>query len=445
LRGDAVYFLGRTLRAPSSPSAEETTVVAKLYKENLIDREKAAGAMLARGETETEILRALENGYSEIWLEAVTDALDENANIPGEIKGIFKNSLYNWSKEPGTADETAHFVYNIRNLKVGFASARQDYLFRVNPDVAAYFSYPNLIVIRSDLGAENFESSVTHEFRHALSASVGLTVLEEGITELWSQEVDGGYYGYPYYFVNLAKLLFHIAGAEAVNDGDLTGDYEELFYALEKESGVDIDNIRLYSLLADVSPDIEESIANPDETLFSNLSEINGIFLELARGYYVNNFTERIAESANYEEFIDRISALGQLLYYPSAMIREADSNYPSDGPSAYYSEEFRAFARETASLYSERTGVDEASVLRYLEESENTRFCIEYLGKNAGRVFVKESVGYRVMYRSGRNVYYGDFGTRADADRFAAAVDALRTETMAGAGFVPKRYAAHY
>jgi hypothetical protein len=445
LRGDAIYFMGRTLHAPASPSAGESTVIAKLYKGGFIDREKAAGAMLSRGESEAEILRALENGYSEVWLGAVTEAVNENANIPNEIKDIFKNSLYNWSKEPGTADEATHFLYNIKNLKVSFASARRDYLFRVNPDVAAYFSYPDSIVIRSDLGDENFESSVTHEFRHAMSASVGLTVLEEGVTEFWSQEVDGGYYGYPYYFVNLGKLLFHIAGAKAVNDGDLTGDYEELFYALEKESGVDTDNIKLYSLLADVSPDIEETIETPDEALLSKLSEISSIFLELARGYYMNNFTERVRESVNYEEFVDRLLALGQLLYYPSAMIREADSNEPFEGPAAYYSESFREFAREAAGLYGESTGVETAVILRYLEENENKRFCIEYLGKNAGRVFVKEGVGYRVFYRAGRGLYYGDFGTRADADRFSATVNAAGTEVITGAGFVPKQYAAQY
>jgi hypothetical protein len=274
-----------------------------------------------------------------------------------------------------------------------------------------------------------------------MSSNVGLTVLEEGITELWSQEVDGGYYAYPYYFVNLAKLLFHIAGAEAANAGDLEGDYEDLFYALERESGVDLDNVRLYSLLARISPDIEESVMNPDAAFLAALAEVNEIFFSLVKGYYMDNMEARVRESAGYEAFADRLLALGQLLYYPSAMIREAESNELKNGPSAYYSEEFLAFAEDAARLYGATVGADAATVLRYLEENGDRRFCLEYLGKNAGRMFVKEGTGYRVSYRFDRGLYYSDFGTKEDADGFAAAVDAVGTEQIAGAGFIPKLY----
>jgi hypothetical protein len=441
LRGDAVHFMNDALNAPAARGAAHSSVIAKLYIEGLIDREKAAGTMIARGETEEEILRALENGYSEDWLAAGMKALDENGNIPAEIKEIFKNSLYNWSKEAGSTEKSENIVTNARNLRVRFAQARQDPLFRVNAEIAAYFSYPNQIVIRGDLNAGNLESSVTHEFRHAMSANVGLTVLEEGITEFWSQEVDGGHYGYPYYFVNLAKLLFHIAGAEAVNAGDLTGDYEALFYALEKESGVNADNVGFYSLLADISPAIEESVMNPDAEFLEKLSKVNGVFLAFVRGYYENNMEDRVAESANYEAFVDRILALGQLLYYPSAMIREADSDETEHAPSAYYSEEFFDFANDAIRLYCEASGVDAETVLRWFEENKDRRLCLEYLGKNAGTVFVKEGTGYRVTYRVGRDLYYGDFGSRADADKFAAVTDAVGTEEIAGAGFVPKSY----
>jgi hypothetical protein len=441
LRGDAAHFMLRLLTAPASPGSGEPPVITRLYRDGLIDREKAAGTMLARGEGEAEILRALENAYNEVWLEAAANAVDENDNIPGEVKDLFKESLYNWSKEAGTADGAAHFVHNIRNLRVGFASERQERLFRVNPSLAAYFAYPNRIVIRSDLNAETSESSVTHEFRHALSANLSLTVLEEGITELWNQEVDGGYYGYPYYFVNLAKLFFHTAGAKAVNESDLLGDYEELFYAVERESGVDADNRRLYSLLAGISPDIEEANADADEKTKAALSEINGIFFELVKGYYMNNFEDRVAESANYEEFADRLLAVGQLLYYPSAMISRADSDETAEGPSAYYGEDFRAFARDAMRLYSERTGVSEDIILQYFNENEDRRFCLEYLGRDAGTIFVKAGTGYRVMFKSGRNTYYCDFGTREVADRFAAAAEAGRVDVIEGAGFIPKRY----
>jgi hypothetical protein len=442
LRKDAAYFMYRALYAPGyKDTSVYKPLIGFLYEEGAIDREKAAGAMLERGETEAEILRALENGYSEVWLEAAMEAIDKNDSIPEDIKEIFKNSLYNWNKEAGSIEGADLFVHNARNLNVRRTPSRQDLLFRTNPEVAAYFSYPNLIVIRQELNSGNWVSSVTHEFRHALSSNVGLTVLEEGITELWSQEVDGGYYAYPYYFVNLAKLIFHIAGAEVANAGDLTGDYEDLFYAFEKESGVDLDNVRLYSLLARISPDIEESILNPDTAFLSALTEVNEVFFSLVKGYYTNNMEARVRESAGSEAFVDRLLALGQLLFYPSAMIREADSDELKDGPSAYYSEEFLAFANETARFYAATVGTDAAAVLRYLEENKDRRFCLEYLGKNAGRMFVKEGTGYRVSYQSGRDLYYRDFGVREDAAGFAAAADATGTELIAGAGFIPKLY----
>jgi hypothetical protein len=441
LRRDAAYFMNRALRTPASREAGYSTVIAKLYTEGLIDKDLTAGTLRARGETEAEVLRALENGYSELWLAAVTKALEENDDIPADIKDIFKESLYNWSKEAGSAERSAHVVSVARDLDVSFASTRQDSLFLTNAEIAAYFLFPDRIVIRRDLDDGNFESTVTHEFRHAMSSNIDLTVLEEGITEFWSQEVDGGYYGYPYYFVNLAKLLFHIAGAEAVNRGDLMGDFEEMFYALERESGVDIDNDAFYSLLEDLSPDIEASVTNPDAALRAKLSKVNAVFLALLRGYYENNVEARVAESATGEAFVDRLLALGQLLYYPSAMIREADSDEARDAPSAYYDEAFLAFANDAIRLYGAAAGADAAELLRYFEESKDRRLCLEYLGKNAGRMFVKEGTGYRVTYRIGRSLYYSDFGVKEDADKFAAVANAAGTETMAGRGFVVKAY----
>jgi hypothetical protein len=441
LRGDAVYFMDRALRAPMSREAEYSTVIAKLYLENRVDRDLAAGALRARGETEAEILRALENGYNGLWLAALTEDLNENADIPADIKPVFRESLYNWSKEAGSAERSEHIVYNVRNLEVSFASARQDSVFFTNADIAAYFNAPDRIVIRRDLDVGNLESTVTHEFRHAMSMNVDPTVLEEGITEFWSQEVDGGYYGYPYYFVNIAKLLFHIAGAEAVNKGDLTGDFEDMFYALERESGVDIDNDAFYSLLEDISPAFEASVTNPDAALRAKISKVNKVFLALLRGYYENNIEARVAESVNRDAFVDRLLALGQLLYYPSAMIREADSDEARNAPSAYYDEAFLAFANDAIRLYSEAAGTDATEVLRYFEENKDRRFCLEYLGKNAGRMFVKEGPCYRVTYRIERDLYYLDFGVKEDAEEFAAIVNAVDTETMAGRGFVVKAY----
>jgi hypothetical protein len=442
LRRDAVYFMYRSLYAPAPPESSGAPVIARLYEEGRIDGDKAAGSMRARGETEAEILRALGNGYSEFLLAAATEALEKNASVRDDVVwATFRDSLYNWNKEAGSAAGAALFAHNVRNLNVRLSTARQDALLRANPEIAAYFSYPNQIVVRSDTEAGSVESSLTHEFRHALSSDIGLTVLEEGVTEFWSQEVDGGFYGYPYYFVNLAKLLFHIAGAEAVNAGDLTGDYEDLFYALERESGVDIDNIKFYSLLADISPSVEESVSNPDEAFLAKLAAVNEVFFTLLRGYYLNNPEERAAESENYEAFADRLLALGQLLYYPSAMIREADSDAPEGLPASYCSKEFLDFASEAAALYCDLKGADAATVLRYFEENKNRRFCLEYLGKNAGVMFVKEGTGYRVRFRLERALYYNDFGVRADAERFAEGVNAVGVEAIAGAGFIPKRY----
>ncbi|MDR2132461.1 MAG: hypothetical protein LBP30_03845 [Clostridiales Family XIII bacterium] len=441
-RGDAVCFLYDALYAPAPPESGGTSVIAKLYKEGRIDGEKAAFSMLERGESETEILRALENGYSEVLLSAATKALSENEFIFSDVvRDTFKNSLYNWSKEAGSAKGAALFAHNARNIKVDIVSSENDAMFLSNPEVAAYFSHPNKIVVRRDQVAGSVESALTHEFRHAMSSDIGLTALEEGVTEFWSQEVDGGYYGYPYYFVNLGKLLFHLAGAKAVNEGDLTGDYEDLLYALEKESGVDIDNIEFYSLLSAVNPSIEKSIANPDEDFFKKLDAVNEVFFSLVRGYYLNNLEERAEESANHEAFVDGLSALGQLLYHPSAMIREADSNAVKESPSSHYGEEFLNFVNEAISGYCEVSGADEAVVRGYFEESKDRRFCLEYLGKNAGVMFVKKGTGHRVTYRSEGNLYYIDFGSKADADKFAVAVDAVGVREVEGAGFVPRAY----
>ncbi|MDR2355741.1 MAG: hypothetical protein LBE16_06055 [Clostridiales Family XIII bacterium] len=442
LRGDAVYFMYRALYAPAPSKASGESVIAKLYKEGRIDGEAATKTLRAHGESEKEILRALENGYSEVLLAAATEAVNKNNSALSDLaQSSLKTSLYNWSKEAGSAEGAALFAHNAQNLRISFVPSRQDPLFRADPNVAAYFSYPNHIVVRSDTDKGSVKSALTHELRHALSADIGLTALEEGLTEFWNQEVDGGDYGYPYYFVNLAKLLVHIAGAAAVNAGDLTGDYEDLFYALERESGVDIDNIELYALLADISPSAEMTFMRADEDLYEKLAAVNAVFLALARGFYLNNTEERVSESANREAFVDRLLALGQLLFYPSAMIHEADSDSPEEAPSAYYGEDFLEFANAAVLRYCEVSGADAASALRYFEENKDRRFCLEYLGKDAGVMFVKGGPGYRVTFRSGKDLYYNDFGTREEADSFAANVDAVGVETVAGAGFTPKRY----
>jgi hypothetical protein len=441
LRKDAVYLMYKALYAPAPQGSSGEPVIVRLYKEGRIDGEKATRSLRARGESEKEILRALENGYSEVLLAAATEAVDENAASSDRVRDTLKSSLYNWSKEAGSAEGTALFAHNARYLDVSFALSRQDPLFRVNPNVSAYFSYPNRIVVRSDTDRGRVESALTHEFRHALSSDVGLTVLEEGLTDFWNQEVDGGDYAYPYYFLNLAKLIFHIAGAAAVNAADLTGDYEDLFYALERESGVDIDNIDFYSLLADISPTAEAAFAEEDSAFLEKLAAVNAVFFALARGFYLNSPEERASESANYEAFVDRLLALGQLLFYPSAMVREADSDNPVKAPSAYYSEEFLSFANEAVLRYCEASGADAASAILYLEESKDRRFCLEYLGEDAGVMFVKNKEAYRVSFRSGGALYQNDFGARADADNFAASVDAVGVETVMGAGFAPKDY----
>jgi hypothetical protein len=442
LRGDAACFMYDALYAPAPPESSGDSMIAKLYKEGRIDGEKAASAMLARGESEDEILRALGNGYSEVLLSAATKAVIENESIPSEaVRDVFTNSFYNWSKEAGSAKGAALFAHNARNVKVDIVPSEQDALFRSNPEIAAYFSYPNKIVVRRDPETGSVESALTHEFRHAMSSDIGLTALEEGVTEFWSQEVDGGYYGYPYYFVNLGKLLFHLAGAKAVNEGDLTGDYEDLLYALEKECGVDVDNVEFHALLSAVSPSIEESVANPDEDFLKKLDAVNDMFFSLVKGYYFNNPEARAAESANPEAFVDRLSALGQLLHHPSAMIREADSDDVRESPSSHYDGEFLDFVKEAISAYCEISGADETAALRYFEESKDRRFCLEYLGKNAGVMFVKAGTGHRVTYRAGRDAYYVDFGARADADKFAAAVNTIEVRAVEGVGFVPKAY----
>lgn len=427
-RGDMCYILYRTLY---SERADGGVLILHLLDEGVISRAAAYATLERQGESEEEIRRAVSNGFSEVWLASWHSAIDGNDDIPDAVKPLFKQSVYNWLKEPGMDTAAGRIEQKLTNLVVMEKARSEDIYFSMGYAVA-YFMSPNLIVLRNDMDLTSYASTVAHELRHAMTSSLYPTILEEGFTELWSQEVDEGDYSYPYYYVNTAKILAHLAGAEAANSADLTGNWEQMLYAVEKNTGVSVDKDAMYSMLQSLS----------DLTFNERAADkLNGQMLSIVKGYYGGKLENILEEAGSWQRFVDEVIVLGQLIYYPSAVIQRAESDLGRGEPADYYSAEFISWAQGVLDALAGTAGVDRSTLNLYWSENCNTRMYIEYFGPQAGKVFESGADAYVVYYAFDGYSAAKAYGDESKAERFQRIVRADDIVVVSGAGFSERRY----
>lgn len=425
-RNEAVYMMYQFLY--TTPKSGGDPLILQLAFKNAEWKNKTAASLIANGESETEIRRALLNGYHEYNLTELYAIVDSNKNIPADYKPIVKDSFYNWLKEAGVDAAAEQLKSYIGKIKMYVRSQATDEILASNRGILAYFMYPDMIVVRHDLDLGTQASTLAHELRHAMSGSMGLSILEEGMTEFWSQEVDGGHYTYQYYYVNTVKLLAHLVGAETMSTIDFTGNYEDLFYELERAIGNEIDKVALYINLGNMTSDIG---------LSDNLTALAKQYMGFVREYYSNNLDDIIAASGSEERFVETIIALGQLIYYPSTMVRRAEGCAVSGKPSDYYSGEFTLWVDEILSAYSRKTGASVTSMKSHYNANRDKRFSYEYFGADAGSLFVNEGTAYTVYYRYDSVYNSKVFGDKAEAEAFQKLVKVMNVTETPGEGFV--------
>lgn len=429
-RNEVIYLMYQSLYADTNTGEDPIILQLTASDDELL--QKVAASLVERGESADEIKRALLNGYHEYHLTELCGLVDANSQIPARFKDSVKECFYSWLKEAGTDAYTVGIKYCISNLKMTVRSSSSDSVFSENGNVLGYFQYPDLIVMRHDLDPATEAATLAHELRHAMSSNLGITILEEGVTETWAQEVNDGNYSYPYYYVNIAKVLTHLVGAETMNKVDLSGSYEDLFYELQRRIGGDFDRDGLYAKLVSF---------NSGTGTASSLAALNAQFLELVEAYYDHNLDSIIEESENSDHFIDTVIALGQLLYYPSSMILRAESDAAALAPSEYYSADFSRWADEILSAYCARTGDDLTKLRQYFSQNKDKRYSYEYFGPGAGTIFVNEGTAYVVYYQYDSWFYSKSFGEKVKAEEFQKSVRVKNVEEKAGNGFVAKQY----
>ena len=430
LRDDMVYFMFQALR--SKLYGSDQLLVLHLSNYAAVDFEKAYGSLSKHNENIDEVRRALSNGYSEKWYLNLKATIENNANISEEQKTVLSDAVYRWLKEDGTNTAIEQLTYNLANLIIDVRDPSEDLLFTNKPDVMAYFQYPNRIILRSDLDTPTTFSTLTHELRHAMSHSMDLLILEEGMTEIWNHEVTSGLPGYPYHYLNLTKALTHLAGARAMNQADLTGNYEDVYYAIESKIGRSFDKSSVTVILTNLSQDHYRE---------SNLDLLADQFLSIMKEYYNKEGENIIKNSANAEEFVDNLISFGQLLYYPSAMIRGAESETVTELPSSFYSEDFERFVQSMLVQYSELREDSLFSLKDYYARNKDSRFCRIYFGPDAGKMTTRIGMAYKVVYQFNHYYFYETFGSREEAETFSQKVSMIRIEEIPGGAFVIKNY----
>lgn len=423
-RATMVFLMNKALSADTKGGAP---LLIRLVRDGVVSESAAYGSMKDSGETEAEITRAVSNGYREHFVKACQKTIDENHGIEPAYREVFKGSIYRWLKEDGTADHTARLVHNLSKLTAESKSAEEDGYLEANDYVAAYFLYPNTIVVRKgmDLGAE--ENSVTHELRHAMTVAMGSTVMEEGMTELWNQEIDGGYHAYSYYYVNAMKLLTHFAGGRAMNKADLDGGYEYMFNAV-KAAGVEFDSYQFHKKISQL---------NYGYGFDDNMLELQDTLFAMVKSYYESNV--QAMAGMEYERFVDEMLAVVQMVYYPSAMIQYVDSDGAENSVSSYYSDEAAGWMKDMISAYCNASGESEQTVSNYYRSARDKRFCLKYFGSDAGSLLVKEGTAYVVSFRDAGELYLRAFGRRADAEAFAKLIGSNSITEENGGAFVIK------
>ena len=430
LRDDMVYFMFQTLGCEIQNSNQ--LLILQLTNYGAVDFEKAYGTLAKNSENIDEVRRALSNGYSEKWYQDLKSVIEKNANMSETQKAVLADAIYIWLKEDGTNIAISSLAYNLANLILDVRAPSADLLFKDNPNVLAYFQYPNRIVLRADLDPATMVSTLKHELRHSMTHSMDFLILEEGMTELWNHEVTGGLPGYPYYYLNITKALTHLTDARTMNLADLTGDYEDIYYAIESRMGRSFDKSSMTVILYQLSHDINRE---------NNLQLAADQLLNIMREYYNKEGETIIRNSVNAEAFVDELIAFGQLLYYPSTMIRGAESDDVTKAPSSYYTAEFEFFVQSMLVKYSELRDDSLFSLKNYYERNRDTRFSRVYFGPDSGKMMTRIGMAYRVVYQFNHYYFYETFGSRGEADAFAAMVDTIRIDEIPGEAFVVKEY----
>jgi|GEM_PF-5321608 len=429
-RNEIVYLMYSALYAVPA-TAGEPLILQLAFKSDEWTR-RVAASLLSKGESRAEIRRALLNGYHEYYLSELSRLAIENRQIPEQFHQTIRECFYAWLKEAGTDRTVSEIKYYISNLKISVKTRESDSVLRENAGIMAYFQYPDIIVIRHNLDPATEMTTLAHELRHAMTSNLSLTFLEEGVTEIWTQEVCGGEYAYPYYYLNLAKVLTHLVGAKAMNITDFVGNYEDLFFEIEKNIGQPFDSAGLYTAMANL---------NNSTGTGANLAALNERFLALIKDYYAYNIDSIIAESKNSAHFTDTILALGQLLYYPSSMVSRAETSHAALLPSEYYSADFVKWADEMLHLYAAKEGAAYTSLKNYYDANRDTRFSYEYFGPGAGSVFVGGGMAYTVYFQYDSLYSSRTFGELPVAEAFSQLVKVMSIEEKAGHGFAEKIY----
>ncbi len=430
LRDDVAYFMERTLRQEAK--GQEIPFLLSLCQEGVLDPYLVYGTLLAKKESPQEIARALKNGYSEYWVSRLEETIDNNGEILALFNPVFKDCVYGLLKEPSLSGGAAQLDYTLARLKTATKNATQDTVFKNSPETAAYFLYPNYIAVRHDLNSGMILSALTHELRHAITRNIENNLVEEGLTDLWNQEVYSGRQGYPYYYVNIAKVFTFLIGPDEMNRVDFSGGIEALLYELEESTGVAMDKnefpYALY-LLSEGTPSEEK------------LNAVRQVQLALLEGYYAKNQEQLQAKAQSPEAYVDTLIALGQLLYYPSAMIQNVDDSVVSQAPSAFYTKEFEAFAEAQLAEYAKSGSASLSSLQAYYKSEKNQRYCMKFWGPEAGQILKKGAMAYVVTYQNEKRYYSADFGSLPEAQRFQSQVKSGEIKEKPGAAFTVKDY----
>jgi hypothetical protein len=426
-RGDAAYLMYVALRTPKKGA--KAPLVFLLTADGVLEKNTVYGALVSNNEPEQEIIRALKNGFSEFWLNEIYAIIDKNANISQLYKPIFKESAYNFLKEAGAPMIISQLKFVLARITVNIRTPYGDEVFKSNPDVLAYYQYPNSIVARHDMDGGLEHSAFTHEIRHAVSGIMGNITVEEGMTDLWNQEVNSGLPAYDHHHLNIAKLFTHITGAERMNEISMTSNIEALFYELELVTGVSIKQDDFSQALFLLSKD----------TSAENVQAVRTAILGLLKGYYEKARAQLALE--NSQRYVDTLIALGQLLYYPSAMVQDVDTNNISEPPSSFYTAEYEDFVQNALKSRATASADSLAALQDYYAKNKNSRICLKYFGPDAGRVMVKNGIAYKVEFSYDGKFSHQIFGSRAAAEAFKARVKVVKVSELPGAAFAAKVY----
>ncbi len=401
-RNNVAHLMFLAQKTEQKGSSEPLSLA--LVQKGAITKDTLCGELTKKGESDKEITRALKNGYCNYFVVTVLNNIDTNINIPKDYADIFRESAYEHVKEGGTLNTIKRTLYCYKNIVVNVVHSSD--IFDASLNTVAYFMYPNKIFLRDNTSRGYVKSALKHEIRHSVTVSIGSVALEEGLTEVYNHDVGTGLEGYGHNIVNNARVLAFLAGSDNANEAALNGYSSLLFYGAEANSGVTLDKTAITEGLAVLDKDYENHQAK---------MKINNALIPAVIGYFNQN------PDASYQKHIDRLIAIGQVMYYPSLVANFVDLNNLSDAPSSYYTQNFTSAVDSILKKYSEKSGVSYQTLKDYYEANKDTRYFVRVFGKNSGKVYVKNATAYRVEYTE----YFGKaalhFPNEAEAKAFMA------------------------